>query len=117
MLSGNIFQEIPHDIPQELFEVILDKPGVSIERIISKGHTTPKGSWYDQDHDEWVLLLQGEASVMFHDDTEPYVLAVGDYLYIPAGVKHRVEWTSQTTETLWLAIHLTIDKVGDLSLL
>ncbi|WP_038291317.1 cupin domain-containing protein [Zooshikella ganghwensis] len=113
MATGNIFQAIPQDIPQELFEVILEKPGVTIERIISKGHTTPKGAWYDQNNDEWVLLLQGEARVVFQGESEPYTLAVGDYLYIPAHVKHRVDWTSRTTETVWLAIHIVVDSLED----
>lgn len=76
-----------------------------IERIISKGHSTPEGEWYDQDQDEWVLLLQGKAVLSFEDNST-INLASGDYLYIPAHERHRVEWTDPNGDCIWLAIHI-----------
>ena len=72
-----------------------------IERIISTGQTTPLGEWYDQETDEWVILLQGKAELSY-EDGERIGLQAGDYLVIPAHVKHRVEYTSQET-SLYLA--------------
>lgn len=101
----NIFSAIPAQLPNELFEPILKKSGIEIERIVSKGHVTVAGEWYDQDWDEWVLLLQGQATLAFQVDTETVHLKAGDYLLIPAHCRHRVEWTHPSVETIWLAIH------------
>jgi len=102
---NNLFSGLPEQLPEELFEPILQRNGIEIERIISKGHATPPGQWYDQDGDEWVLLLQGRATLAYQNEAEPIHLQVGDYLLIPAHCRHRVEWTDPAIETLWLAIH------------
>jgi cupin 2 domain-containing protein len=101
----NIFAHIPPNLPEELFETLYQKTGVKIERIVSKGHATPSSAWYDQDWDEWVILLQGSAVLQFADDVY-YHLKPGDYCLIPAHRKHRVSQTDSTIETVWLAIHL-----------
>jgi cupin 2 domain-containing protein len=101
----NIFSDIPAQLPNELFEPILKKEGIEIERIVSKGHITAADEWLDQDWDEWVLLLQGQATLAFQVDTETVHLKAGDYLLIPAHCRHRVEWTHPSVETIWLAIH------------
>jgi cupin 2 domain-containing protein len=102
---GNIFSNIPAHFPDELFEPVLKQGGIEIERIVSKGHATPEGQWYDQDWDEWVLLLQGQATLIFACERKPVLLKPGDYLLIPAHRHHRVEWTDPAVETIWLAIH------------
>ncbi|MEE9612848.1 MAG: hypothetical protein V3W19_16465, partial [Desulfatiglandales bacterium] len=61
----NIFNRIPKDIPKEIFEEIVSAKNCRIQRIISKGQSTPDGQWYDQDQDEWVILLQGSAGLLF----------------------------------------------------
>jgi cupin 2 domain-containing protein len=101
----NIFSDIPEHLPNELFESILKKGGIEIERIVSKGHITAAGEWYDQNWDEWVMLLQGQATLVFQVDAETVLLKAGDYLLIPAHCRHRVEWTDASVETIWLAIH------------
>ena len=101
----NIFLKIPAHIPDELFEEIINTSGCKIERIISKGHSSPKGYWYDQEENEWVILLKGSAHVLFENTNEPVVMKAGDYINIPAHKKHRVEWTDPDEETVWLAIH------------
>lgn len=101
---GNLFAEIPDNLPDELTQTLLSASNLRIERIISKGHRSPDDFWYDQADDEWVLLLQGEARVGFAD-AESVTLKNGDYLLINAHCLHRVEWTTDKTETIWLAVH------------
>jgi cupin 2 domain-containing protein len=104
-MNTNIFKNIPDQLPAELIECIFKQDAIQIERIISKGHTTPTDHWYDQQWDEWVMLLQGEATILY-ESNQTFHLIAGDYLLIPAHTKHRVEWTPPDIITLWLAIHL-----------
>jgi cupin 2 domain-containing protein len=100
----NIY-ELPPVLDQlEKFEPIVSGKNIQIERIISTGQTTPSGQWYDQELDEWVILLQGEAELSYADDTR-IRLKAGDYLLIPAHTKHRVEYTSIEPACIWLAVH------------
>ena len=101
----NMFADIPNDLKEEVFETLLDSPDLKLERIISRAHRTPEGQWYDQERNEWVILLQGSAGLLFTDEEQPHTLMPGDYVLIPAHKKHRVEWTNATTETIWLALH------------
>lgn len=80
-------------------------PGARLERIVSRGQATPDGEWYDQDANEWVVLLRGAAALRFEDEPEPRVLGPGDWLDIPAHRRHRVEWTAPDEPTIWLALH------------
>lgn len=105
MRPNNIFAAIPETLPEELFETLLLKPNLRIERIVSKGHTTPETVWYDQAWDEWVLLLQGGATLWFENNRQ-INLITGDYYLIPAHAKHRVSHTTSDPETIWLALHL-----------
>ena len=104
MKTSNIFQNIPQELGAELFENIVSKDNVKIERIVSKGHTSPQSGWYIQESDEWVIVLSGEAVLSF-DSSDDVRLKSGDYINIPAGTKHRVSWTTPEEETLWLAVH------------
>jgi len=106
LLNSNIFNNIPNQLSEELFECIFKRDNIQIERILSKGHVTPEGQWYDQDWDEWVMLLQGEAIIVFEKDLQTFHLNTGDYLLIPAHTRHRVEWTPNDIHTIWLAAHL-----------
>jgi cupin 2 domain-containing protein len=101
---GNLFFEIPDDLPVELFTPLVDSDAVRIERIVSRGHATPPGEWYDQERNEWVLLLRGAARLSFADGRE-VTLAAGDWLEISAREKHRVSWTDPDRDTVWLAVH------------
>ena len=105
-VATHIFADIPEQLPEELFECILKRENIVIERIVSKGHVTPVGQWYDQIGDEWVILLQGQATLLFEINQRFINLNPGDYLLIPAHTKHRVEWTLPDFNTVWLAIHL-----------
>ena len=101
---NNIFDAIPENIDTEIFELLAKSNGTRIERIISKGHKSPDSGWYDQEKNEWVLVLRGEAILLFEDGTSVNLKA-GDYINIPAHKKHKVEWTDPEIETVWLAVH------------
>ena len=101
---NNIFDDIPKNIKSEIFETLIDSDDVQIERIISKGHTSPASGWYDQDKNEWLIVLKGEAILSFADKSS-LKLKAGDFINIPAHKKHKVEWTNPDTETIWLAVH------------
>jgi len=104
MKPANLFADIPAELPEELTQRLLETKGVRIERIVSRGHASPAGFWYEQAEDEWVILLSGAASVRFDGESACRGLNAGDYLFIPAGVRHRVESTAADTDTIWLAI-------------
>lgn len=105
-MLNNIYSNLPDASAQEIFEDLLIRPGVKVERIVSEGQSTPPEDWLVSDWDEWVLLLQGKACLMFFDDSRTVELTAGDYLMIPAGERHRVEWTDPDGQTVWLAVHI-----------
>lgn len=102
---NNIFGPVPAGIAEEIFEILAEAPTVRIERIVSRGHASPKDFWYDQENDEFVILIKGRARLMFKESPDPVFLNVGDYVTIPARCRHRVEWTDPTDATIWLAVH------------
>ena len=104
--SGNLFENLPADLPEEAFEKLLETDSVLLERILSTGQATPAGEWYDQPRAEWVVVLRGRAGLRFEDEETVRTLNPGDHLLIPAHARHRVEWTSDTEPTVWLALHL-----------
>ena len=104
MTSGDLLRDLPEDLPDELVEVLGESDSVRIERIVSTGHASPEGFWYDQPHREFVLVVQGRARLEF-DDGESLALMAGDWADIPARRRHRVAWTSPDEPTVWLAIH------------
>ena len=110
MLADNIFNNVKIDRENELFETIISNKNVKIERIISYGHTTATGECYDQEWDEWVMILKGSAVIRFYDPKEEFALNAGDYIFIPSQKKHRVEFTRTDDFTIWLAIHIFKDK-------
>ncbi len=103
-MNANIFKDIPTNLPEELFTLLLENKNVRIERIVSEGQGTPAGEWYDQLQNEWVIVLQGEA-VIEYENAAQRTLTVGDFVFIPAHTRHRVAWTIATQQTVWLAIH------------
>jgi cupin 2 domain-containing protein len=103
--SGNVFAGIPANLPEEQLSLLLTTPGVRIERIVSRGHESAPGFWYDQDHAEWVIVLEGSAGVLFDGEVAPRTLKRGDYVHIPAHARHRVAWTDKHEPTVWLAVH------------
>lgn len=106
----NIFSDLPVELPEEVFETLVELGNVRIERIISNGQSTPAGEWIDQDWDEWVLLLTGSARLHFKGESEPRMMKKGDHILIPAHCRHRVEWTDPKQFDLWLAVHVNLKK-------
>ncbi len=103
--QGNMFANIPQELPDELFETLVSNQQLRIERIVSRQHVTAEGDWYDQAWDEWVLVLQGCAEIAYQHQQATIVLDKGDYLLIPAQTVHRVLSTSAYEDTVWLAVH------------
>lgn len=105
-MKENLFSHVPDELPEELVSVLAENKNVRIERIVSDGHASPDGFWYDQPQHEWVLLVSGSAELSIEKDTgiERLKLEAGDHVLIPAHQRHRVESTSQTEKTIWLAV-------------
>jgi cupin 2 domain-containing protein len=104
MKVNNLFSNLPHSMT-EIFETLLENNHFRLERIVSSGQATPPGEWYDQDSDEWVILLSGSAGLLFEGDDELRVMNPGDYTHIAAHKRHRVEWTDAKQKTVWLVLH------------
>jgi cupin 2 domain-containing protein len=104
MSTKNIFNDIPSDLPEEVTEKIISSGKFRIERIISKGHSSSKDFWYNQEENEWVIVLKGKARLEFSGENELIELSEGDYINIPTHKKHRIEWTDPENETIWLAV-------------
>ncbi|MFQ5705396.1 MAG: cupin domain-containing protein [Gemmatimonadales bacterium] len=100
---GNLLGDGPLDMADELVEVLAQGNGVRIERIVSRGHRSPDDFWYDQEQDEWVIVLSGSAKLAL-DDGSTVTLGPGDYVDIPAHTKHRIEYTDGHGDTVWLAV-------------
>jgi cupin 2 domain-containing protein len=96
---------LPRHSAAELVEVLVEQAGVRIERIVSTGQASPPGFWYDQPDDEFVVLLSGAAILCFEEGDSRLPMAPGDWVEIPAHVRHRVEQTDPERPTVWLAVH------------
>ena len=83
MDGGNLFDNIPPNLPEELIETLLEAAGLRVERIVSKGQTSPPGFWYDQPWHEWVLVLRGGARLEVAGEAGDVTLRPGDYLLPP----------------------------------
>ena len=101
--NTNIFTDLPQRLPDEVFTTLLKSDNVRIERIVSHGHSSPEGFWYDQDQHEWVMVLKGRAKLRIGNDL--IEMKAGDFVNISAHMKHRVEWTTPDEPTVWLAVH------------
>ena len=102
----NLFDGVSPELPGEAVEEILRAETFRIERIVSRGQNSPEGFWYDQQTEEWVLLVSGSATLCFEDGRR-INLKPGDHILIPRHVRHRVERTDTELETVWLAVHWT----------
>jgi cupin 2 domain-containing protein len=102
---GNIFEHLPADRSAEHFDTVVRLDGGKVERIVTFGQSSPEGFWYDQDQDEWVLVLRGHAKLEIEGSPEPVELKPGDYVNLTAHTRHRVAWTTRDEPTVWLAIH------------
>jgi cupin 2 domain-containing protein len=102
---ANVFAALSGPGAGERFDVLLERTGLKIERIVSHGQASPPGFWYDQPQGEWVLVVAGAARLRFEDEPAARALAAGDSLDIAAHRRHRVEWTDPAGPTIWIAVH------------
>lgn len=89
----------------ESFEDIFENENFRIEKIYSSGQSTPIGEWLKEEVNEFVLLVEGSASIIFKENNQEIHLNEGDYFIIPKNTEHRVEKTDSETITTWLTIH------------
>ncbi len=82
---------------EEITETLINRRSIKVERIISNRAST---GWYDQDENEFVLLLKGGAVLDF--DGETVEMKEGDWILIKAHQKHRVVSTEK--DTVWLCV-------------
>ncbi len=101
---NNLFESLGTNLPEELTDTLVVSSTVRIERIVSHGQASPEEFWYDQQENEWVVVLRGKGCLRFADDDRTIVLEPGNFVNIPAGKRHRVEWTSADEPTVWLAV-------------
>jgi len=101
-MSNNFFENITPDYSKELFYTLFENKKVLIEKIVSAGQVSPTNFWYDQDTDEWLIILDGSTTIEFEDQL--IELKKGDSYFIPAHLKHRV--SSAKFNTIILAVHL-----------
>jgi len=104
--EGNIFTGWDRQSKEEIFNTVFSGKNIKIEKIISSGQTSPEEGWYDQQQQEWVILIEGKAILEFEHDQKKN-LQKGDYLFIPAHTKHKVIYTSANPKCIWLAIFFT----------
>ena len=97
--SSNLFADLPRQLPQELVETLLSTVSFKIVQIVSDGHASPEGFWYDQEMHEWVLLVGGSARLRFEGE-EPIDMSPGSFVHIPAHQRHRVEATDPAVDGL-----------------
>ena len=108
MKGGNLGADIPAQLPQELVSILAAGTGLRVERIVSRGHASPAGFWYDQPEHELVLLVAGAARLEIVGEGER-VLGPGDWLLLPAHARHRVASTAADRDTIWLAVFFDSD--------
>lgn len=105
----NILANLPNQAPQEEVDLLCASRNVRIERILSTGHRSPPGFWYDQEDNEWVTVISGSGEVVF-ENGNAFRLNPGDHLFIPARTRHRVQWTSPDEPTVWIAVFFPCDE-------
>ena len=105
-MPTNLFHGIPQALPDELMENLIEREGCRIERIVSRGHRSPEGFWYDQEEGEWVMVVKGAARLAVEREGEIEVveMSAGDWVDLPAHTRHRVEWTDPDGDTVWIAV-------------
>jgi len=102
--SGRLRPSLDAPAVGERSEEIAQLGGVVVEHIVSGAVAAPVD--YDQDHDEWVVLLSGGATLEVGD--ERLELTAGDWVSLPARVRHRLVET--VPGSTWLALHVREQK-------
>lgn len=103
--TGNLFDIERTRSDDEQVDVLMAGARLNVERIVSMGHASPDGFWYDDPRAEWVALLSGAAALEFEGDPALHDMRPGDYVLIAPHCRHRVAWTHPEEPTVWLAIY------------
>jgi cupin 2 domain-containing protein len=104
--AGSLREDLPAEPQaQELVDILMERPGLRMERIVSTGQVTAEDEWYDQVWDEFVVLVSGAARVRIEGEEDDRVMQAGDWIVLPAHCRHRVTWTQSTPPTVWFAVH------------
>jgi cupin 2 domain-containing protein len=110
--AGNLFSAAHTRGVNEHVDKLVDRDDVTVERIVSAGHASPAGFWYDSPRDEWVVLLTGAATLEFEDGHKLHEMRPGDYVRIDAHCRHRVAWTHADEPSVWLAVHYPASRMA-----
>lgn len=110
--TGSIFSHLETDPGTEKFDRLAGAGPVVVERIVSAGAASPEGYWYDQEQEEWVMVVSGRARLELEGEPTPLELAPGDWCRLPAHCRHRVAWTDPDQPTVWLAVHYPAGSAG-----
>ena len=104
--TGSLREGLPAE-PQaeELVDILMERPGLRMERIVSTGQVTAEDQWYDQAWDEFVVVVSGAARVRIEGEADDRAMQAGDWIVLPAHCRHRVTWTQSTPPTVWFAVH------------
>ncbi len=105
--TGNLYEPVNHTENEFINELLSrGSKNLRIEHIVSQGHISPENFYYDQSENEFVAVLQGRAKLEFFSSEHNYILEFkpGDWVIIPAHVKHRVIYTSSNEPCIWLAV-------------
>ena len=109
----NMLGGLPPPDSDEAIETLLRGDGIRVERIVSYGHASPAGFWYDQAEAEWVVVMRGRARLAIENEADDRELGPGDSVFLPAHCRHRVNWTQPGEPTVWLAIFVDARRVRD----
>lgn len=108
---SRLLADLPPRGPDEHVAALYERPGLRLERIVSWGQITPEGEWYDQEQEEWVMVVSGAARLRIENQAV-HDMRPGDSVLLPAHCRHRVEWTDPDQPTVWLALHYWPDGSG-----
>ncbi|NLE84924.1 MAG: cupin domain-containing protein [Myxococcales bacterium] len=100
------FDDVSRRGSEEQFVELARGRHARVERIVSWGQSSPEDFWYDQEEDEYVLVVEGAAELEL-EGGERVRLSAGDWIEIPAHLRHRVAWTRPDGPTIWLAVFFT----------
>ena len=104
-IKKNIFSMLPENLKGEVFQELVTSSKFRVERILTSKENQFDRSWYDQDDNEFVILLQGSAKLEFSNN-KIIELIKGDYLFINCHDKHRLLEVSSKEDTIWLAFFI-----------
>jgi cupin 2 domain-containing protein len=102
MIRGRLFPGSSAPVRGEHVEGLARVGNVVIEQILDGVVDEPVD--YDQDHDEWVVLLEGAAELEVNGET--LRLEQGDWVLLPRQTPHRLMRTTEGTS--WLAVRVGV---------